>query len=37
MMEGKGFKNDGLVPTKGAILPERDYVPAVGIDHADRR
>ena len=35
MMEGKGFKNDGLVPTKGAILPGTDYVAAVGIDHAE--
>lgn len=34
-MEGKGLKNDGLVPRKNAILPGTDYVAAVGIDHAE--
>ncbi len=34
-MEEKGLKNDGLVPTKNAIVPGSHYIAKAGIDHAE--
>lgn len=35
LMDRRGMKNDGLVPTRSAILPGCDYIAKAGIDHSE--
>lgn len=35
LMDRRGMKNDGLVPTRSAILPGCDYIAKADIDHSE--